>query len=346
MTDAADFGEDRYYRHTGRTPFVGSTLAAVGAWVVVSLLGFAYAYADLYIKLVDILSLLILVAFAAAMGFAVYGILRWGQVRNMAVVAIVSLSAGLLGWYASWVTWEHALIAREETPPPLWEMAQKPAAVYELAAHINGFGTFSLRKRVVKGTELWVAWGIEALVIIGAITVIPIRGLREQAFCENCKTWTRRQKGVLRLGHGDEDVLRQQAEAKNLDHFEQLGLVDAERAEHFRVDLFDCPRCDQTRLMTISRVTVSYNNKNQRQESVTKVVDRLRLTGEESAEVRDLPQTVAARAAQAAASAGSAPGDAGSSAAGGSEPESAEGLSRPASLGTTSPPQPPQRPNA
>jgi hypothetical protein len=293
------YQEQRYYRHTGRAPFVGTTVAALAAWVTVTLLGVAYGYADLYVKVYDIISFLILAAFAVAMGFAVYAILKWGKVRNMLVVAIIALSAGLLGWYASWVAWEYALLTREASAAPtLWEIAQRPRGVYELAAFLNTRGTFSLRGRVITGVELWIAWGIEALTLVGATALIPIRGLREQAFCENCQAWTRRQRGVLRLGHGDEDTLRRHVEAKNFDHFVRLGLVDRDRPVHLRVDLFDCARCDQTHLMSVSRVTVPYNGKNQRQESATTVLDRLWLSADEAERVRAIAEQPSAEAAQ------------------------------------------------
>src|SRR5688572_23137696 len=110
MTTTLNYDVDRYYRHTGRAPIVGTTIATIAAWVTVSLIGVAYAYVQLHVKIVDLLSFLFVAAFAAAMAFSVYGVLRWAKVRNMAVTALVAISAALLGWYASWVAWEHALL--------------------------------------------------------------------------------------------------------------------------------------------------------------------------------------------------------------------------------------------
>ena len=59
MAATLNYDVDRYYRHTGRAPIVGTTIATVAAWVAVSLIGIAYAYVQLHVKIVDLLSSLV-----------------------------------------------------------------------------------------------------------------------------------------------------------------------------------------------------------------------------------------------------------------------------------------------
>jgi hypothetical protein len=287
-TTMLNYDVDRYYRHTGRAPIVGTTIATIAAWVVVSLIGVAYAYVQLHVKIVDLLSFLFVAAFAAAMAVSVYGVLRWAKVRNMAVTALVAISAALLGWYVSWVAWEHALLRQGGMQASAIRLAEHPDAVWYLAKSINEEGTFSIRKRTVKGTELWVAWAIEALVFIGATIAIPVMKLRDLAFCESCGRWCTKTDGVVRVGLGDEAMLRQQLEAKDFSHFRAAGPIDPDMP-HWRADLYRCPGCPDTHLLTISRVTISYYN-NQRQEKATKVIDRLWVDAAQAAEVRDASQ--------------------------------------------------------
>src|SRR6201995_2617684 len=85
------YAGERYYHHTGRAPLFGTTLAAVTAWAPAAALGIAYAYTDLYVKVADLASALIVMLFAAAGGFCVFLVMRWAKVRNTAVIAIVAI---------------------------------------------------------------------------------------------------------------------------------------------------------------------------------------------------------------------------------------------------------------
>ena len=283
-TQTLNYDVDRYYRHTGRAPIVGTTIATVVAWVAVSLIGVAYAHVQLHVKVYDIVSFLFVAAFAAAMAFTVYGVLRWAKVRNMAVTALVAIFAGLLGWYVSWVAWEHALLRQGGVQASMVRLAEHPNVVWHLAQSINEEGTFSIRSRAVKGTELWIAWVIEALAFIGATIALPILKLRDMAFCESCGRWCLRRNDVLRVALGDEAALRQQLEAKDFSYL-RTGEPTNPDAPHWRADLYHCPGCPDTHLLTISRVTISYYN-NQRQEKATAVIDRLWLDSSQAAQVR------------------------------------------------------------
>jgi hypothetical protein len=283
-TTTLNYDVERYYRHTGRAPIVGTTIATVAAWVAVALIGAAYAYVQLYVKVVDLLSFLFVAAFAAAMAFTVYGVLRWAKVRNMAATALVASSAALLGFYVSWVAWEHALLRQGGVQASMIRLAEHPDAVWHLAKSINEEGTFAIRKRTVKGTELWVAWAIEALVFIGATVAVPILKLRDMAFCESCERWCLKRDGVLRVALGDEATLRQQLEAKDFSYL-RTGEPTNPDTPHWRADLYHCPGCPDTSLLTISRIAISYHN-GQRQEKAKRVIDRLWLDSAQAAEVR------------------------------------------------------------
>ena len=279
MTQLAADPRDLYYRHTGHAPFAGTTLAAILSWIAVTILAGAYAYADLYIKVADKLSILITMAFGAAMGFAVFGVLRFGKVRNTAVVWIIAVTSALLAVYMSWVVWEYALIreaGEPMSPRAIWEFFRRPNAVFDLAKHINVKGTFSLSSSgAVNGTELWLCWGFEALIIAAGAALIPIAMMRDVAFCETCSRWCGNVKGVLRLQPTNEDMLRERLEARDVKHLLSLDRANSETPTHLRVDLDSCPACKETRLLSVSRVAVAYNNKNHRSESAKKIINKL-----------------------------------------------------------------------
>jgi len=300
-----NYSESRYYRHTGRAPFVGTTVATLAVWVAVALLGAGYAYVQLYVKVVDILSFLFVAAFAAAMAFTVYGVLKWAKVRNMAVTSLVAISAAILGMYVSWVAWEHALLRQGGAKVPIQHIFQRPDAVWGLAREINEEGTFTVRNRPVKGTELWIAWICETLAVLAATIALPVMWLRDMAFCESCARWCSKSEAVVRVAYnGYEEKLQDRMEAKDFDYLLSLGLVHFDTPVHVRVDLYACPGCPNTHLLTLSRVAVSYNNKGHRSEKATKIVDRLWLDGAQAQAVRDLPYAWERKAIEAASSSG------------------------------------------
>ena len=303
-----NYSESRYYRHTGRAPFVGTTIATIAAWVAVSLLGAGYAYVQLYVKLVDILSFLFVAAFAAAMAFTVYGVLKWAKVRNMAVTSLVAISAAILGLYVSWVAWEQALLRQGGMPVGMHEIFRRPVVVWHLAQDINEEGTFTLRDRPVNGTQLWLAWTFEALAVLGATTVLPIMWLRDMAFCESCEKWCEKGEAVVRVAYDDEAQLRDRMEAKDFDYLLSLGLVHFDTPVHVRADLYGCPACPNTHMLTLSRVAVSYNNKGHRNEKAKKIVDRLWLDEAQAQAVRELPHAWERKAIEASSSSGASQG--------------------------------------
>src|SRR6266536_3611078 len=104
---AIDDQQDLYYRPMGKAPFAGTALAAIGSWLAVSVVAAIYAYADLYIKVAEKLTVLMTIGFAVAMGFVIYAVLRLTQVRNMMVVVMLSITSAALALYVSWVVWEY-----------------------------------------------------------------------------------------------------------------------------------------------------------------------------------------------------------------------------------------------
>jgi hypothetical protein len=131
--------------------------------------------------------------------------------------------------------------------------------------------------------------------MLAAIVGIPFTFLRNQAFCEACGSWCKTSKAVARVQHFDEELVREHVERKDFEYLVRLGPAEEATPVHLRLDLQDCPRCPQTHLLTVNRVTVSYNN-NARQESAKKVVDRLWLDAAQAEEIRALPQKLAAMA--------------------------------------------------
>ena len=289
----------QYYGLMGRAPFASTTIGALGSWVAVTVLAAIYAYADLYIKVVDKLSVLIVIAAAFAMGFAVLGILRWAKVRNLVVAALIAASSAVLALYVSWVVWESAVAARAGESLPPWWLFPQPNVVWEIARFLNEQGTFSMRDRPVNGGELWAFWAGEAAMILGCTLLVPLTFLRKLAFCEECQSWCESSGPLVRFQGGDEQTLRQRVLSKDLDHLATFDLPSADDDVFHGVELTSCPKCRMTNLLTLNRVKVGFAN-GERTEKAKPIINRLWLDPEQAEAVRSLPQRLLARAAEAA----------------------------------------------
>ena len=157
-----------------------------------------------------------------------------------------------------------------------------------------------MRSGPVKGGELTAFWVGEGAGLSLGTLIIPLVGLSKLAFCEGCRTWCKKIDGALRVHDGDDNDLKQAMERKDISHLARLGPADSDTPVHLRIDLYDCPKCEAMNLMTINRAKVSYDKKNNRQESLKKIVDRMYINEEQVNEIRQMPMQWQAAATAAA----------------------------------------------
>ena len=294
MTRLGYADTDLYYRHSGRTPVVRllAALAAVlpAAVIMAVIYGAAAVYLPKvgYVKLVLILAGLLVFGFGFGVGGLTGFMLKWARVRSIVAVACVSLLAAVLAYYVSWVTWETLILRREDVEVLPLRLLVRPDGVWFLANMINQTGTivFGSTETPIRGPVLWLLWAVEAAIVVGIASQVPVRMLRHLAYCEPCERWCDRHQGVLSFRYGDEAALRSRLERKDLAVLQELGQADMDAAQRFRVDLDNCPQCQHTHLLSVFRVDVTYQKGN-RQEKAVRIIDRLRLTPEEAQWVRD-----------------------------------------------------------
>lgn len=299
-----DYVQPVYYRHSGRTPIVRLLVALVTILPVVALAGAVYAIIDIYLpmlrfaKLVLVLAMGLMAGFAFGVGALTGKMLMWARVRNLAMVWVVAALAALVAWYVAWVTWEWHLFTQYEPQIPkarfLLALLIRPRGVWLLATEINRVGTFGIGSGddLIRGPFLWVLWAIEAAVVLGAATWVPVRMVRGRAFCERCQKWGRIRQGVLSVGPtADEDRLRARLALKDLSALEELGPADISAPRRLRVDLQNCPSCDTMHLLSVYRVDVTYP-KGQRTEKVKNLIDRLWLAPEQAKEIEEMKERV------------------------------------------------------
>jgi hypothetical protein len=303
-----DYARTLYYRHSGKTPVVRLLTALLTITPAVAVAGAVYAIVATYLPMLGVDKLVIIAAIALMAGFA-FGVggltgkmLLWARVRNMAMVWAVAIWAALLAWYVAWVVWEWYILRRWEYDPSLPYMFAHPYGVWRVAVAINGVGTVVMGQRedAIKGPVLWILWAIEAGVVLGAATLVPFRMIRHLAFCESCQRWCRNRQGILSVGPGDEDRLRARLALKDLSALEELGPADMSAPRRLRVDLQNCPACDQMHLVSVSRIEVGVKD-GKRVEKARPVIDRLWLDPEQAHAVEEIKERLYAGPSSAAA---------------------------------------------
>ena len=271
--------------------FAAIVAALVGAAVLAIIYGVAVVYLPKigYVKLVLIFGCLMVVGFAFAVGGLTGALLKWARVRSPAMIALVGLLAAAAALYVSWVTWETLVMARFGYEVVPHKLLARPDGVWSVARMINDTGTivYGNEETPIRGPFLWVLWAVEAALVLGIASQVPVRMLRHLSFCEPCDRWCDKHQGVLSVNYGDEAALKSRLERKDFAAFRELGAADMDAAHRFRVDLDDCHRCGQTHLLSVFRIDVTYKQGN-RQEKAVRVLDRLRLTGAEAQVVRDI----------------------------------------------------------
>ena len=301
-----------YYRNSGRTPIGRLALALLTVLPLAAVAGAVYALIVIYLPMLRFVKIVLILAALAMAGFA-FGVggltgrmLMWARVRNLAMVWLVAALAAVVSWYVAWVTWEWHLFTNAEPDVPkaqfLLALLTKPMGVWFLANRINEVGTFGIGRGddMIKGPFLWLLWLVEAAVILGVATVVPYRMLRRQAFCESCQRWCRNREGILSVGPGDEDRLRARLALKDLSALEELGAADMNAPRRLRVDLQNCPACDQMHLLSVSRIDVGIKD-GKPVEKVRPIVDRLWLDPEQARTVEEIKERLYAGPSAAAA---------------------------------------------
>jgi hypothetical protein len=100
----------------------------------------------------------------------------------------------------------------------------------------------------------------------------------ERPFCENCREWTQQQLGVARLsGNGTEPAWTKVLSGE-LPALAEFPPSPPGAAQYVRLDLARCPRCEHSRFLSISAVTVSVDKEGKTSEHTRSLATNAILT--------------------------------------------------------------------
>jgi len=237
-----------FYKHSGRlgsAPIVVPLVGIVAGFV----LALAYAYADVYIPIAGYVSFILTLVFAVGVGYSLSTAARIAKCRSTGFLHLTGFLIGLLALYFAWVAFLFVLYRRYASSGDelgLINTLLSPAVVWEIACAIGEEGWYSMRGGPIKGTILWVFWGIEALVVVFCVTALSSTGIADKVFCERCHRWCKTTKDFMRLLVPNNDDLLTRFSSGQIDAMAEMPAAHDAVSPYMRVDVDRCESCQDT----------------------------------------------------------------------------------------------------
>jgi hypothetical protein len=261
------------YSHSGAVPVLGGLLTVASGILAAAVLAPIYAYSFRYIPIIY-LNVFITLGFGAGIGFAVAMTARWGKVRSHFFVGTVGLLSTLLGLYLYWVSYLWALAGFNA----VGLLALWPSVLFEFSQHLFENGSWGLSEgESIKGWFLATLWLVETIIVL-TLAMLVVFYDSERPFCETCNQWTEVERGVARLASTGKEPEWEQVLAGDLPALASFDPAEPGSAQYVRLDAARCPRCEETRFLTINAVEIVVDKNGQPSEKATPLVTNAIIT--------------------------------------------------------------------
>ncbi len=267
-----------YYQHSGKFRADGIIWMLLFGVIAAIVLGVAYGYAIFYIPFV-FLNFIITFFFGIAVGVSVGFGARLGQVRNMGLIGLCGLAAGILAEYTGWVAWLYAASEQERLMLSLAEM--KP-----MLQMLGAYGVWSIFGWTPTGWSLYGIWLIEGAMIIGCASIAARTVLSSTPFCEQCKKWVETKESADALSPLDDiNAFRKRIETAVTEAIASLGKSD-DADNWTRVEWCYCKGCQQSQYLNVTSVKIERDDKNKESKKEDTLIENLRLSAEQLSQIR------------------------------------------------------------
>lgn len=276
-----------HYRPSEKPSVLGIVFGGLTGAVVAPLLAAIYAVAIVFIPLVYV-NLLLTCGFGVAVGAAVAMALHFGKNRSTAVSITVISGAVILAYWLHWIFWFAAQYWRADFPPGDAVGLLFPPYLLEAIGSIYEEGTWSIGRgsdEAVSGFMLGIVWFAEALVILGGGIVVGLMTGAGNVFCERCDRWCHAHEPIPMAIDPTIDSV---TGANNQDW--QTVVLNPAMNEHsfFELVTHECESCREMLTISLSQVTISFDNKGKEQRNNNILADRVLITPSDLAHLRHL----------------------------------------------------------
>jgi len=268
----------KFYSHSGRIS--PTLLIGIPILIVISvLLAFVYSYLVIYIPIFGYLNFLITPLFALSIGFASGITLYLCKSRNSLFSVFFGFLTGIIALYATWVSFEYIFINKSHDIS-FMKLAADPIGVWEIACKIAKTGWYSVKNAPVKGTMLWIYWGLEALLIVSGSVFMSYVFVSTSVFCELCGNWTKDHDKQLDFKYFSGDGLKERLIGHDFSFLNDITEAKDTDSEFYRITCTECSNCKKFFTLSLFRITKGLDKNGREREKKTFIFQNLLINQE------------------------------------------------------------------
>lgn len=255
---------NRPYAHSGK---LGGSLVVVPLVGVAAavFLAMVYAFVTVHVPIAGYISILFILGLSLGVGYACSFALIRSHCRNPKAAAIMGFLIGVFTLYADWVWFEFVLLRDAGVDIPWSEVPRlflEPGTIWDVAKDISETGWYSIFGMTPKGVFIWILWLIEAVIVIGIITVMSAAAIPDRTYCEPCRVWAA-DSPEKRLQLTEDQALLERAWAGDIEALSLLPLAIRREYPQLAIETSACPRCEDTNTYRVNVIQPDNEGKEQ-----------------------------------------------------------------------------------
>jgi len=263
-------------------------LASAGAIVGIVVGAFAYGQFQPGLESISTRAGAMVVA-AVATGLLAMMPVRVGRVQSQMLAALVGAILSLLSLHVMWVAWTHAIWSRIGYQLVWGRWVVRPNILFGLIRILNQRGVWVFNGHVPKSVELLFYWIGEGAAVVGCGVVFSIKSAGQGALiCRECGAKCQSAPSLPRFAVDRKEELVASIEARDFSAMLEHEAPKNEDDPELVLRMLSCPRCKQMHVLSLSRVAWVVGRDNRPTVKATPLVNRLLITSDEAAIVRDL----------------------------------------------------------
>lgn len=257
---------NKYYKHSGALSPNGIVYICILGSFAAVIFSFIYALATKYISFAYI-DILLTLALGGIVGLAISYGAKKGKIRNRIIVIIFAIILGTLAEYLNWVFYIYALSGYKS-------LIFSPVSLKTIMQFISITGSWSIKNYTPKGTELYLIWLAEGLIIIGTAVYVAFKSMSKSIFCESCNCWAEKKTIVsmlepLFITKAD---LKSQLEENDFSSLLQLKKAVPTSRSFTELEITSCDSCMQLFVLNINAIRVDIDSKGKKSLKSTPVI--------------------------------------------------------------------------
>jgi hypothetical protein len=223
----------RYYKESGKVNS-NSVIGVILIVLTITLgIGWIYGFLSYYYPF-PVYSVLLVIGYAAIVGYSMYLSVRLFKIRNQKFVSRLSLVLGFAAFYIAWI----------------WFMTVEQG--YFVWNPVTIVQAITIK---VEWWGVYIFWVLEAGLIM-FVMWFSVTSEVVEPFCEPCSKWIKPTLEVSNLEPINQQLLIEGLKRNNFDYLMHLRKINDTAHKQSRVKLYSCNFCGEENYLTIEQVFV------------------------------------------------------------------------------------------